>query len=210
MPGSVSYVLPTDRMTLTDEKEHRHKAILAGLKVAVNHGWANQTDYDLYAGRLPLPGPGGAPGSGPGVVQSPATVDIRELQPTLDLGAVLDSWTTAPLLLVNGFYALPAGVAAFGVPGNRVYVFYKVGTEAAFPIPVSRIRFQVGQGNFRGVFDLEPLFTHDIIEGYFSEPMIYATPELITISVRARIAPRLGVIVYLGAVVIEVGGGVVA
>jgi len=185
-------------MTFTEEREHRHKSILAGLRVAVQHGWASQRDYDLYAGRLP------------GGVQTPETVDIRELQPTLDLGAALDSWTTAVNAAVNAWVALPAGVAAFGVPGNRVYVFYKIGTEELVPIPNSRARFLVGQGNIRGMFDLEPLFSHDLVEGYFSEPMIYATPELITVALRTRVITGVLAVWYLGAVVIEVGGGVVA
>lgn len=176
--GSRQYLIPTDSMTLADQKGYRINALAAGIQRALEKGIGTWDKKEL-----PVADP--ANPTRPefnSVVQFltkgnwPKSLDVREWQPTIDAGAAAgaDFWNTAALAVVGALYSCLGAVATapIAVRANKLVVFYKVAIPVAV-IPVNRLVFRNNAaGNFLAQFDLQPLFAQQTPEGYFSEPFV--------------------------------------
>jgi len=211
--GVFNAILPVGSMTLTDQKTYRMMAIAAGIERASQKSIGNISDE--------IPGVAGNDNREARVAailsyldagNVPASIDIREFQPTLDALAAVDAWVTAVIAAVGGVYALLAGVAAPVMPANRLGVIYKVGVELPVPQPVSRLILRSGgaAGNIIGVFDLEQLYNRLETEGYFSEPVIIDPNITYAMQVIGRIAAAALARVQLGFLIFEPAGQTIA
>ena len=212
--SSLNFVLPTGSMTLTDQKEYRQGAIAAGIERAADKGIGNISDE--------IPGVANVTNRAVRVQailayllagHVPPSIDIREMQLIVDIPAiVLDQWNTAALAVVGTAYSVFQAVAAPVLAANRLAVFYKVGVEAAAPIPVSRLTFRSGGavGNIIGMFDLEQLVNRLETDGYFSEPVIIDPTATYAVQVTCRVATGVFARVQLGCFVFEPAGTVIA
>jgi len=211
--GSRNYIIPSDDMTLTDKTNYRISAIAAGLAKAHGTTIGNISDSEI-PGFSKL----GTPEQRFAAILNylkasnfPAAFAVREFQPILDAGTVLDQWNTAALAVVGTAYSALQAIAAPANATNKVLVFYKTGVETA-PMPVSRLQFRQGgaAGNIMGIFDLEQIINHQNVEGYFSEPVVVGPAITYAIQVLARIATGVLARVQVGSFVIEPAGQVVA
>lgn len=195
MSGSVQYLIPTDSMTLTDQKDYRQRACIAGVRRAISKSIGSEDDIALVERGL-----------------LPNSLDIREFQPTLDALTVPDQWLTAALVVVGTAYSCFQTVAAPVLLANKVGIFYKVGIESIAPVPVSRLIFRKGgiAGNILGVFDLEQLVNQQRIEGYFSSPVVIDPSDTYAVQVLCRVATGVAARVQLGALIIEPKGNTIA
>ena len=176
--GSRQYLIPTDSMTLADQKDYRINALAAGIQRSFEKGigtWdkaeiptadpKNPTRPDFKAVKAFLVNGGW-----------PKSLDVREFQPVLDAGAgaAADSWFTAALAAVGTLYSVMGaiGTAPIANRANKLLVFYKVAIPVA-AFPVNRLVFRNNAaGNFLVQYDLEPLMAQQTPEGYFSEPFV--------------------------------------
>ncbi len=208
----LNYLVATGSMTLTDQKNYRMMAVAAGIERAAQKSIGNISDE--------IPGVAGVANRDARVKaileylaggEVPASIDIREFQPVLDVGAALDGWVTAVIAAVGGVYALIAGVAAPVMAANRLGVIYKVGVQTA-PPPVSRLTFRSGgaAGNIIGIFDLEQLANRLESEGYFSEPIIIDPNITYAMQVTGILATGALARVQLGFLIFEQAGQTIA
>lgn len=174
--GSRQYLIPTDSMTLADQKDYRINALAAGIQRSLQQGvgiWdkkeipqpdpSNPTRPDFKAVKQFLMAGGW-----------PKSLDVREFQPVLDAGCALDQWLTPALAAVGTGYSCLQAVATapIALRANKLVVFYKIAIPVV-PFPVSRLIFRnIAAGNFLAQFDLEPLIAQETQEGYFSEPFV--------------------------------------
>ena len=190
--GSRQYIIPTDGMTLSDQKELRANALAAGIQRSIEVGigtWdktefpstdsndPNRPDFKDVKAKV-LAG------------TWPASLDVREFQPIADAGSALDQWITAALAAVGTLYSCLQAVATAPIAtrANKLLVIYKVGI-ATTNFPVSRLVFRnVAAGNFLAEYDLEPLRYQMIPEGYLSEPFVIDPNMTFAIQVMARVA----------------------
>lgn len=178
--GSRQYLILTDGMTLSEQKELRTNALAAGIQRCFEKGigvWdkkeiptpdpehPNRPDFNATKAYLLRGG-------------WPKSLDVREFQPNLDAGtgAVLDQWLTAALAAPVGTlyscFGAVIGTPAIALRANKLVVFYKVSVPVA-AFPVSRLVFRNNAaGNFLAQFDLEPMIAQQTPEGYFSEPFV--------------------------------------
>ncbi len=190
--GTRQYLIPTDSMTLADQKDYRINALAAGIQRALEKGvgvWdkreisqpdpqhPNRPDFKAVKQFLINGG-------------WPASLDVREFQPALDAGvaAGVDSWFTAALAVVGTNYSAmgAVGTAPIANRANKLTVFYKIAIPVA-AFPVSRLIFQnLAGGNFLAQFDLEPLIAQQTQEGYFSEPFVIDPNMTFFIGVRCQ------------------------
>lgn len=188
--SSRTYLIPVGAMTLTDQKEYRMNAIAAAIERA------SQKKIGSIADEIP----------GYSVLQSraqridsitswlkqgntPASIDVREPQPTLDFACTVDDWQTPVLAAVNTFYTIFNGVITPTLNAVRIAVWYGVAVETA-AFPVSRLTWRTGgaAGNIIAEFDLEQLINRLESIGFFSEPVIFDPTLPYSGTVRARIA----------------------
>lgn len=185
----MSYLIPTEEISLAEQYRMRKTAI-GMARDRARELWSMSdknlaerdadyiTDFIVPAG---------------GVVAAPA----------------IAGWLTMPLMAINVWYSVFADnvPAAFApvVPTNQVWVFYKVNMlELAGPDPVSGLEFRIGAaGNLRAFFDMEAINGKMVSDGYFSMPITYENPDVVTINVEARLATLAGARVRLGCFIIE-------
>jgi len=210
--SALNYLLPIGSMSLSDQKRYRMMAVAAGIERASQKAIGNIADE--------VPGIAGVADRNARVNaimkyleagNVPASIDIREFQPLLDGGAVVDAWVSAVIAAVGGVYAILAGVLAPVMPANRLGVIYKVGVETA-PPPVSRLTIRSGgaAGNIVGVFDLEQLVNRLETEGFFSEPVVIDPNITYAMQVTGRIAAAALARVQLGFLIFEQAGQTIA
>lgn len=210
--STLNYILPVGSMTLTDQKAYRMGAVAAGIERAADKGIGNIKDE--------IPGVANTNDRQKRVAailayledgQFPPSIDVREMQPTLDTTSAPDNWVTAALALPNVAYSVFATVAAPVMAANRLAVFYKVGIQTA-PLPVSRIIFRSGgiAGNIIAVFDLQQLVNRLETDGYFSEPVVIDPTATYAVQVLSIVALGVGAQVQLGCLVFEPAGTVIA
>jgi hypothetical protein len=200
--GSRQYIIPTDSMTLTDQKEYRTKALAAGISRAFlkNVGSAadipNSADPNSVFAYLMAGG------------IWPPSLDVRDFQPILDAGCALDQWLTAALAAVGTAYSCLQAVATAPVAlrNNKLLVIYKVAVVTA-GFPVSRLIFRTAvAGNFIAQFDLEPLINQRTPEGYLSEPVVIDPNITFAAQVLASAATGAAAKVVLGNFLFEPSG----
>lgn len=199
--GSRQYILPAKFATLTDTKEFRLNALAAGiarafaLKVAAPAP-SDPVDYDsikalLASGRM---------------IES---VDVRQFQNILDAGTALDQWNTAPLAVVGTAYSMFQAIAApaIGLRATKILVFYGIAVET-IPNPVSRLTFRRtgAVGNVISEFDLEELSVQEVMEGWFTEPIVIDNNTPFAAQVLARIATGAAARIQLINFVFEPAG----
>ncbi len=186
--SSRTYIIPVGSMTLTDQKDYRMNAIAAVIERASQKKIGNISDE--------IPGYSQLGSRQQRIDQitswlklgnTPATIDIREPQPTLDFACTVDDWQTPALVAVNTFYTIFNGVVTPTLNAVRIAVWYGVGVETA-GFPVSRLTWRSGgaAGNIIAEFDLEQLVNRLENIGYFSEPVIFDPTLPYSGTVRAR------------------------
>jgi len=126
----------------------------------------------------------------------------------------LAGWLTVPLAAVGTAYSVFAnnvGVALVPiVPNRQVWVFYKASVLTAGD-PVTMLAFFMGVAAIPiALFDLENTQAKLSADGYFSTPIVYEPQDSVAITVRARLAPGVGVRVKLGALICEPSGNTLA
>jgi len=171
----MSYLIPTEELTLSDIKAFRGGAAEAGIAMAIKHSI----------------------GARDGLV-------VRAAENIADFTTTLDQWNTAALNVVGTNYTVFNGAANPTLAVNKVAVFYKVGIETA-PNPVGLLSFRRGAaaGTTLAVFDTEQLVNKLTSDGYFSEPVVYGPQTVLNVVVMARIATLLLARVQLGCFIIE-------
>ncbi len=174
--GSRQYIIPTQAMTLADQKDYRTNALAAGIQRSLEVGIGTWDKKEI-----PTPDPANPTRPDFKAVKSfimaggwPKSLDVREFQPIADAGSVLDAWWTAALAAVGTNYSMlqAVGTAPIALRANKLLVFYKIAVPVA-AFPVSRLIFRnAAAGNFLAQYDLEPLIAQQIPEGYMSEPFV--------------------------------------
>lgn len=186
--SSRQYIIVTDRMTLSDQKEYKLKALAAGLARTFQQSIGNGLDVPSRVPKSPTPDECLAyikAGSWP------PSIDQRDFQCALDAGAAVDHWRTAPLVAVGTPYSIFQAIAvpAVGLRANAVVVWYGVTLETV-PTDVSRIIFRRtnAAGSVIAEFDLEELAVQQTLDCFFSEPVIWDKEMPYSITVLAKIA----------------------
>lgn len=186
--SSRTYIIPVASMTVTDQKEYRINAIAAVIERASQKKIGSIADeiggYGMLASRESrLASISAWLKAG----NTPASIDIREPQPTADFACTIDDWQTPALAAVNAFYTIFNGVVTPTLNAVRIAVWYGVAVETA-AFPVSRLTWRSGgaNGNIIAEFDLEQLINRLESIGFFSEPVIFDPTLPYSGTVRAR------------------------
>lgn len=171
------YIIPTDELTLTDEKEFRKSALEMAENMARDR-IAMQGDY---------------------IARPPQLI--------ADFGCAVDSWRTAALAVVGTAYTVFQAIAAPAIGLRQVVVWYKVSCESAPPPVsfITFQEGAAGRTTF-GVFNLEELYCKQQTEGYLSEPVVYPPGSVMLIQVICRVATGVFANVALSGFVIEPSG----
>lgn len=186
----MSYLIPTEEISLAEQYRMRKTAIEMGYARATEL-WKmsaeNLTERDAdYVTDFIIPTAGAAAGVG------------------------IAGWLTMPLIAPIGGWVnvfadnVPAAVIPT-VPTNQVWVFYKVAMlDLVGPDPVSGLQFRIGAAaNLKAQFDMEAINGKLVADGYFSMPVTYENPDVVTILVEVRIATAAQARVRLGSLIIE-------
>ncbi len=185
----MSYIIPTEEISLSEQYRMRKAAIEMGYARATEL-WKmsidNLTERDAdYVTDFIIPAGG--------VVVAPG----------------IAGWLTMPLLVIGAFYNVfadnvPAGFNPV-VPTNQVWVFYKVAMlDLVGPDPVAGLQFRIGAAqNLRAQFDMEAINGKLVADGYFSMPVTYQEPDVVNITVECRIATLAQARVRVGCLIIE-------
>lgn len=187
----MSYLIPIASMSLAEQERRRTQAVMSGRQALVDasvvKSIGNVVDRD------PDYGPDFIP-----VAVRPAAV-----------GFPMSGWMTEPLLLPNGIYNIFAGnngVAIIPqVPNNQVWVFYGIHVLTILPVnPVTQLYFAIGQSAIRkAAFDLQKMYDKLETSAYFTQPVVYGPQDIVTITVKARIASGVGCEVVLDTIIFE-------
>lgn len=171
----MSYIIPTNELTLTDIKTFRGGAIEAGIARALALGLARTRDELI----------------------------VRSALPFTDFGAGGVGWGTeiytGPIIAAAGWGspfgtggALPAGAPTLA--NSKVAVFYKFADYSAAPT-VTGVRFRIGGtgATTKGMFYLQ-LETGAKLEPdvYFSEPVVYDPQDVVYIEMYYAAAVAAG------------------
>lgn len=175
-----TYLIPTDQMTLTEQRNMRDAAAAAALERAV---------------------------TGVKIAGSESEMDVRHLENIFDIGAAVEEYRTAALAVVGTAYTCFQAVVLPATPARSIYVFYAVGI-ATVPRPVGLLTFRIGGvlGNIIGEFDLSQLDNAWVPEGYFSRPIVIDPNQNFAVQVTCTIATGVFALVPLGCFVIEPHG----
>lgn len=128
------------------------------------------------------------------IVSDESQVVVRDCLPNVDLGitGARDSWidTNASVADVehNFFNQNP-------VSQQQVIAFFGVAPETT-PMVFSKLRFTLGGGAVRGVFQLESLYSRLEPAGYFGEPIVYVRTEVATCKVTPRAAAAANSVIF--------------
>lgn len=156
----MSYIIPKDECTLSEQRAFKEKAMQAGIARLVDKYGGTADEYVA-----------------------------REIDPIADAGSALEQWNTAVLAVVGTSYSCYQGIPSPTLAANKEGVYYGVSITTA-PVPVSRLRFRHGgiAGNIIGVFDLERIINARTVEGYFSQPIPWDPQSQQTVEVVCSIA----------------------
>jgi len=168
------YLIPTDELTLTDQRTFREAALAAGERMARDQ-IASGGDY---------------------IARPPQNI--------ADFGCALDQWNTAPLLAVGTPYSVFQAIAAPVLGNRQVVVWYKIGIETAPPPVslVTFQEGAAGRTTF-AVIDLEQVYAKQQTEGYLTEPIVYPNGSQMLINAICRIFTGVFCRLQLGGFVIE-------
>jgi len=181
----VSYLIPTEEITLAEQYRMRQNAVTM-VKARAAEKFA----------------------------MAPANIPVRDADYVTDFipaatSAGIAGWLSMPLVAVGLWYSVfadnvPAAITP-AVPTNQVWVFYKVSQlTLAGPDPVSGLQFRIGAAaNLKSHFDMEALYGKTVSDGYFSMPVTYENPDIATIQVECRIAIAVGCRVRMGCLIAE-------
>ena len=176
----MSYIIPTNELTLTDIRGFRSAAVEAGIAAAT-------------------PPKGAIASSREGLI-------VRAGQQIADFlqAATQEFWQTPALAVLGNPYSVFGASATPQLGNNKLAIFYKAGIETA-PSPVSLLSFRQGAtaGTTKAVFDLEQLVTKMEVEGYFTEPVVFLPQAVMNIVVTCRIVTNLLARVPLGVFIVE-------
>ena len=168
----MSYVVPTNELSLADRKVYLHEAIRAGVARALALGIA-RTERELVV-REALP----REDLGTGTPAAPATGWFSNEYQSMLIPAAVNAWCSA---FSGG--ALPA--SAYQLARTQVAVFYKFADTEGQPV-VTGVRFRVGVtgATTKAVFSIQ-LPTEVKLEPdvYFTEPVIYDPEDWIYIEI---------------------------
>jgi len=175
----MSYIVPKEELTITDQYKYRSDAINAAIKRAL------ELKIATNSGEL----------------------NVRSFENILDAGTALEQYNTAALAAVGTAYSCFQAVAAPILAANKLAVFYGVAIETT-PSPVSLLTFRSGGagGNIIAEFDLEQIATCQVVAGYFSEPVVIDPTRNFAVQVTARIATGVLARVQLKAFIVEPAG----
>jgi len=185
----VAYVIPTEEMALAEQFRMR--------KSAIDQGKARAAElWKMSQGNL-------------AVRHAHYVNDF--LTPAAPAGGVvgLSGWLSQPFAAAAAWYNVFADAAGGAVnpvcPTNQVWVFWGVSVlTVAGPDPATALQFRIGTAaNLRSQFDLEVLYSKNIADGYFSQPVTYESPEICQVLVQARAAILVGCRVRLACFIIE-------
>jgi len=189
----MSYVIPTNELTLTDIKSFRGGAIEAGIIRALALGIARNREELV----------------------------VREATPHTDLwdgvsGYAAEYYTTRALFpAVAGTWALVYDTALLTAPAlgrTKVAVFYKIADSMADP-QVTGVRFRVGAtgATTKASFLIQlPIDNKLEPEVYLSEPVVYDPEDIMFIEWVARAATPATEELSFGCFIIERTGGTVS
>ena len=173
MDENLTYVIPTEELSLQNLNDRRMLAIKAG-KARASLKWS-QAETNLTAR------------------DANYVVDfIAPFAPAAFAG--LSGWLTQPFLVAGGIYSVFANNAGVAVtplcPTNQLWVFYGAAVlTVAGPDPAGVLQFRYGAtANLKYQFDLENLYGKNVVDGYFSKVVTYENPDIATVTVIARAA----------------------
>ncbi len=170
-------LIPTDELTLTDQRKYRQDA-LDSAEIILRDKIGAIGDYIA-----------------------------RPAQNIADFTTVLEQWNTAPLLVVGGAYSVFQAVAAPVLGNRQMAVFYKVGVETpGLPVSQIIFQEGAAGRTTYAVLDLEQLYCKVQTEGYLSEPVVYLPGSVLRITVICRIFTGVFCRVPLGCYIIEPAG----
>jgi hypothetical protein len=180
----MSYVIPTNELSLQDRKAFINGAIEAGISRAVEK---------LGVAREELV--------------------VREALPLTDFpGAWLTEYYVSPAIAAVGWAFAGNGAAVGVLPVGRVAVFYKVADADANPA-FTAVRFQVGPtgATTKGVFFFQlPVDNKQETDMYLSEPVVYDPQDNVFIQAYSRIAAHGAEELSFGCFIIEKTGAVIS
>lgn len=174
----MSYIIPTEDLTLSDKRAFRDAAVEKAIKLAIS--------FSIAGGNR-------------------SALRVRHAQNIADFGTGLDQWRTAVLAApIGANYSVFQLIAAPTLAVNKVAVFYKAGVQTA-PNPLGLLSFRTGAaaGSTYAVFDLQQLNMALVTEGYFTEPVVYGPQEVLNIVAMAVVATAAFATLILGCFIIE-------
>lgn len=183
----MSYIIPTGELSLASQVKMRVIAEDAGKQM-------------LYNRKIV------APPTGP-----QETAEARDADYAVDFTPVATrvttGWLTMPLAVVGNRYSVFAdiGPAALTpqVPNNACWVFYGV-TIIDITQGIDEMYFAVGNGPTpKANFDLEKLYSKMETDGFFSIPVVFVPQDIVTCTVKARLATGVGFRVALKTLIVE-------
>lgn len=189
----MSYVIPTNELTLNDIRTYKADALSAGIKRAMGKGIAPGQEELVW----------------------------REMYPSFDLGALVTAAAGWALNYYVTPAAVGAGawVSVFGLAGatdpilpvGRVAVFYKVYDAAANP-QATAVRFLLASATTKASFMIQELIDNKLeSEAWFSQPVVYDPQDTVNIDFYGRAAtPAGGEELGFGCFIIERVGAVVS
>ncbi len=207
----MSYIVATEDLTLTDMKLFRQAAVNKGiwraceLAVApIQHLLVNGAPYV----------PGATKVRSTDLLYHPGLI-VRNADNVVDFGCGVGGWLTMPLVAVGALYsvfatAVPAALQPV-LAVNRLAIFYNVDLEFG-PPNVDQVAFREGvvAGTTYAMFDLEAIVNKQVMEGYFTEPVVYDPQRVLNIVARSRILTNAQERVHLGCFIIEPTGPVIS
>lgn len=208
--SSRQYVIPTKRMTLSDEKDYRFGALATGVVRAFAKNIGEWDPREL----------GSQPATADAQIAQvknyiastgliPKSLDVRMWRNVDDAVTAVDQWRTAALAAVGTEYSALQAVAAAPAASRatKLVVWHKVSIDQA-ALNISRVIFR--RTNATGIlmaqFDVEELAMQEVMQGYFSEPVVWDPNLPYALNVLCRIATGLFDRVIVGGFVFEPAG----
>ena len=201
--ASKNYDVLRERLTFTEEREYKIRALAAGYERC---GIKNIGEINADIPELANIAPKDKDLRVETIINrlktgyTPRSIDQRQLAPLTDLvvPTALDDWLTAALAAVGTYYSCFQAVAAPQTIQGKLLVLFGI-SVGAVPIPISQLRIRKGgaAGNLLGQYDLQDLETADVPDAYFSEPVVIDPQDIFAVQVRASaIAPASRVYIH--------------
>lgn len=215
--SSKAYLVHAEDMTFSEKSDYRLNVMAAGIQRAISQGvgeW-NKKEFPNTDPDKPSQPLLSDIKNFLSARRTPQSIDIRDFQPILDAGAVLDQWNTPALAVAGAEYSCFQAIAApaIALRNKKLVVWYRV-QSLTVPLPVCRLLFRRtnATGTLMYSFDMEQLATAQRLDGFFSEPVIWDSNQPYAINVMAKGMPAVatGLIseIVLSGLVFEVSGTV--